>query len=137
MPDKIRIAVVDDNTDFLEILCEYLSIKDGLEVVGTASDGIEAVEMITRIRPDLVILDIVMPKLDGLDVLERINSLHMDKKPQFIMLSAIGQREITQKALALGAEYFIIKPFDMDDLSARIRQLYSLKGQREIFKIEK
>ncbi len=123
MNRKIQVLVADDNREFGEILGEYLTNQDDIEVVGIARDGIEAFDMITQLSPDITILDIIMPHLDGLGVLERINSLGLKSKPQFIILSAVGQDRITQKALSLGAEYYIVKPFDMDILVSRIRQI--------------
>jgi len=123
--EKVRILIADDNKDFSEILAEYLSSHEELEIIGLARDGIDAVEQIVNKSPDIVILDIIMPHLDGLGVLEKISSYVLDKKPVFIMLSAVGQDKITQKAMGLGAQYYIIKPFDMNVLVERIRQLSS------------
>lgn len=123
--EKIRILIADDNRDFCEILAEYLSSHEDLEIIGLARDGIDAVEQIVNKSPDIVILDIIMPHLDGLGVLEKISSYVLDKKPVFIILSAVGQDKITQKAMNLGAQYYIIKPFDMNMLVDRIRQLFS------------
>lgn len=120
---KIEVLIADDNREFGDILCEYLSNQNDIEVVGLARDGLEAVDLILQNAPDIVILDIIMPHLDGLGVLEKISSSNLDKKPLFIVLSAVGQDKITQRALALGAEYYIVKPFDMDVLVNRIRQL--------------
>ena len=129
---KTRIVLADDNIDLANIICEYLSNQDDFEVVGTAVNGLEAIELITDYKPDIAILDIVMPHVDGLGVLEKINSLSFIEKPQFIMLSAIGNYKITQIALNLGAEYFMIKPFDLRELVDRIRQIQSLTNQNEI-----
>ncbi len=120
---KIQIVIADDNREFGDILCEYLSNQNDIEVIGMARDGNEAIDLITSKTPDIAILDIIMPHLDGLGVLEKINSMSMKKRPLFIILSAVGQDKITQRALALGAEYYIVKPFDMDVLVSRIRQL--------------
>ncbi|NTV90132.1 MAG: sporulation transcription factor Spo0A, partial [Clostridiales bacterium] len=120
---KIQIVIADDNKEFGDILCEYLSSQPDLEVVGVARDGVEVLDMIVSKVPDIAILDIIMPHLDGLGVLEKLNSTQMKKRPLFIILSAVGQDKITQRALSLGAEYYIIKPFDMDVLVSRIRQL--------------
>ncbi len=120
---KINVLIADDNREFGDILCEYLSNQSDIEVVGLARDGFEAVDLILQNTPDIAILDIIMPHLDGLGVLEKIATSNMDKKPLFIVLSAVGQDKITQRALALGAEYYIVKPFDMDVLVNRIRQL--------------
>jgi two-component system response regulator (stage 0 sporulation protein A) len=126
MDKKTKIVVVDDNTDFLNILCKFLSQNGNFEVVGCASDGIEAINTIQSKEPDVVILDIVMPKLDGLGVLEKYRSVNGGKKPQFIVTSAIGHYKTTQIAMSLGAEYFMIKPFDLEDLVSRIHQLLSI-----------
>lgn len=124
MPDKkVQIVIADDNKEFGDILCEYLNNQNDIEVVGVARDGIEAYELISSKLPDIAILDIIMPHLDGLGVLEKIASAPIKKRPLFIILSAVGQDRITQRALALGAEYYIVKPFDMDVLVSRIRQL--------------
>ncbi len=120
---KIRVVIADDNREFGDILCEYLRNQGDIEVVGIARDGVEACDLITSKTPDIAILDIIMPHLDGLGVLEKINSMQLEKRPMFIILSAVGQDKITQRALALGAEYYVVKPFDMEVLVSRIRQL--------------
>ena len=120
---KIQIVIADDNKEFGDILYEYLSSQNDIEVTGIARDGNEACDLITTKMPDIAILDIIMPQLDGLGVLEKLNSMTLKKRPLFIILSAVGQDKITQRALNLGAEYYIIKPFDMEILVSRIRQL--------------
>lgn len=122
---KIKILIIDDNKEFCEILSEFLNSQSDIEVVGTALDGLEGYDMIMEKKPDVVILDIIMPHLDGLGVLEKVNSTLNKNRPIFIILSAVGQDRITQKALSLGAEYYVIKPFDMKVLASRIRQLKS------------
>lgn len=124
---KVQVVIADDNKEFGDILCEYLNNQNDIEVIGVARDGLEAYELITAKTPDIAILDIIMPHLDGLGVLEKINSTSMKKRPLFIILSAVGQDKITQRALALGAEYYVVKPFDMDILVSRIRQLKETK----------
>lgn len=125
---KIEVLIADDNREFGDILCEYLSNQNDIEVVGLARDGLEAVDLIQKNSPDIAILDIIMPHLDGLGVLEKIASSNLEKKPLFIVLSAVGQDKITQRALALGAEYYIVKPFDMNVLVNRIRQLRDINN---------
>lgn len=124
MPErKIQIVIADDNKEFSDILCEYLGSQGDIEITGVAKDGNEACEMIVARMPDIAILDIIMPHLDGLGVLEKMRTIPLKKRPLFIILSAVGQDKITQRALALGAEYYIVKPFDMEVLVSRIRQL--------------
>ena len=132
---KIQVMIADDNKEFGDILSEYLSTQLDIEVVGIARDGLEALDMIAGKMPDIAILDIIMPHLDGLGVLEKVNSLGLKKRPLFIILSAVGQDKITQRALALGAEYYIVKPFDMDVLVSRIRQLKD-SGNPQVIRLD-
>lgn len=122
---KIRILIADDNKEFSSILSQYLKEQEDFEVVAIANDGLEAVEFVGTYKPDVLVLDIIMPHLDGLGVLEKINSMTIDI-PKVIVLSAVGQDKITQRAINLGAEYYVVKPFDMEIFSKRIRQMFSI-----------
>lgn len=123
MSEKIRVLVADDNKEFAATLISYLSKEEDMEVVDIARDGNEAFEKIVSNKPDIVLLDIIMPHLDGLGVLEKLNETSMEKKPMCIILSAVGQDKITQKAINLGAQYYIVKPFDIEILVKRIKEL--------------
>jgi two-component system response regulator (stage 0 sporulation protein A) len=122
---KVQILFADDNKEFTEVLCDYINLyyNNNIEVIGVANNGIEAIEMITEKKPDIVVLDIIMPYLDGIGVLEKINAMNMKRKPLFIMLSAVGENRIIQEALKLDAVYYINKPFDMDVLVSKIISL--------------
>ena len=122
--DKLNIAIADDNERMLRLLEGIIESDEELNVIGTAKDGEEAYDVIKTKEPDVVLLDIVMPKLDGLGVLDRVNSDKSIKKhPTFIMISAIGQEMITEDAFRLGANYFIMKPFDNDTVLNRIKSV--------------
>ena len=123
MNEKIKVLVSDDNQDFAKTLVNYLSKDEDLEVVGIARDGQDAYDQILEKKPDIALLDIIMPHLDGLGVLEKLNSTNMEKRPMCIFLSAVGQDKITQKAIELGAQYYIVKPFDISILIKRIKEL--------------
>ena len=123
---NIKILIADDNKDFCIILSEYLATQQDFEVVGIAKDGLEVIDLIESKFPDVVILDIIMPHLDGLGVLEKLNTMHLEKMPKVIVLSAVGQDKITQKALTLGAEYYVVKPFDMEVFAKRIRECFGM-----------
>lgn len=126
MNNKITVLIADDNSDFSATLAGYIQSEEDLELVGIARDGVEAYDLIKNTEPDVVLLDVIMPRLDGLGVLENINeSDSINKFPMCIMLSAVGQDKITQKAVALGAQYYIVKPFEIDVLIKRIRELKS------------
>ena len=123
MREKISVLIADDNQDFSHTLSSYINSQEDMEVIAIAKDGNEAVEMLASTLPDVVLLDVIMPHLDGLGVLEKINMLKLDKEPTCIMLSAVGQDKITQKAISLGADYYIVKPFDIELLTQRIKEI--------------
>ncbi|MCE5285454.1 MAG: sporulation transcription factor Spo0A [Pelosinus sp.] len=120
--ETIKVAIADDNREFAGIMQEYLLQQPDIDLVGVAYNGEEILTIIEDKKPDVVILDIIMPHLDGIGVLERINTSN-DKRPKIIMLTAFGQESITQRVVELGADYYILKPFNMDVLASRIRQL--------------
>ena len=123
LKEKITILIADDNIDFTRTLSAYLEKMEDIEVVGIAKDGNEAFEIIKGTHPDILLLDVIMPHLDGIGVLEKLNETTMTKKPITIMLSAVGQDKITQKAISLGAQYYVVKPFDIEVLIKRIKEL--------------
>ncbi|MGL4730411.1 MAG: sporulation transcription factor Spo0A, partial [Clostridium sp.] len=121
---KISVLIADDNKEFCSILNDYLLNQKDIVVTGIAQDGREALELIQSKKPDLVVLDIIMPHLDGLGVLEKLQGMNLEKVPRVIILSAVGQDKITQKAITLGADYYVVKPFDMDIFTKRIREMF-------------
>ena len=127
MREKITVLIADDNQEFSTTLATYLKNQDDMVVVGRAKDGNEALDMVSSLMPDIILLDVIMPHLDGIGVLEQINMIKMNKKPICIMLSAVGQDKITRRAIELGAEYYVVKPFDIDLLITRIRELKNYK----------
>ena len=131
--NKISVVIADDNKEFCSILNDYLLNQKDIVVTGIAKDGREALTLIEEKQPDLVVLDIIMPHLDGLGVLERLNSMNLTKFPRIVVLSAVGQDKITQRAITLGADYYVVKPFDMDIFTKRIRDMFndSLLGNDE------
>ena len=123
---KISVLIADDNKEFCSILNDYLLNQKDIVVTGIAKDGREALELIVeRKPPDLVILDIIMPHLDGLGVLEKLNTMDLENTPRIIILSAVGQDKITQQAITLGADYYTVKPFDMEVFTKRIREMFN------------
>jgi sporulation transcription factor Spo0A len=123
MNEKIKVVIADDNYDFLNTLKSFLSKDEEIEVVGIAADGEEAVKQILEKNPDIALLDMIMPHLDGLGVLEKISQKSEENNTTCIMVSAVGQDMITQKAIALGAEYYVVKPFDITLLIQRIKDI--------------
>lgn len=128
---KIKIGIADDNREFCDILAEYFSEKDDIDLVFVSHDGLKTIENIKEKQPEILILDMIMPHLDGLGVLETINKTELEKYPRTIVLSAVGQEPITQKAISLGAEYYIVKPFNLDVLTKRIYQMAGVGDERD------
>ncbi|MCU6795941.1 MULTISPECIES: sporulation transcription factor Spo0A [Paenibacillus] len=123
----IEVLLADDNREFTNLLSEYIDEQDDMRVSGIAYNGNDVLRLIEEGNrlPDVLILDIIMPHLDGLGVLEKLRDMNLNPQPKIIMLTAFGQENITQKAVQLGASYYILKPFDMEILTSRIRQLVS------------
>lgn len=127
---KLTCAIADDNERMLQLLEDILNTDTEIEVVGKARNGEEIVSIIRQQTPDVVLLDIIMPKLDGLTVMERINQENdLKKKPAFIVVTAVGQEGITEDAFNLGANYYIMKPFDNNTLLSRIKYVKSNMGR--------
>lgn len=130
---KINVAIVDDNERMVTLLENILNEDGEINVVGTSSDGLAALDLIREKEPDVVLLDLIMPKLDGLEVMQKINvESDMKKKPEFIVISAIGQENITEDAFGLGASYFIMKPFDNDVVLNKVRQIRKNKRYKNV-----
>ena len=120
----INVIVADDNIEFCNVMSDYFMTQMDINLIGIAADGFEALEMIKEKKPDLVILDIIMPNLDGLGVLEKLDEIKPEHMPRIIVLTAVGQDVVAQRAIALGADYYVVKPFDMEVLTRRMRQMF-------------
>lgn len=128
MDSEIKIMIVDDNRDFCEILKEYFEGLEDCVVSGVAYHGLQAVEMLAEELPDVIILDLIMPHLDGIGVLEKLSLEYGESRPKVIILTAFGQEAMTRRAVELGANYYILKPFDLEILANRVRQLAHNQG---------
>ena len=131
MNEKIKVLIADDNYDFGITLQKFLSNDEEIEVVGVVRDGEDAYAQIINKKPDIVLLDVIMPHLDGLGVLEQLSKTQLLQRPICIMVSAVGQDKITQKAVALGADYYIVKPFDITLLIQRIKDIKYFKPEEQ------
>ena len=122
--EKISVVIIDDNKQLCTSIQKDINATDDMETIGIAHDGLEGFDLITEKLPDVVILDVVMPRLDGLELLERLQDTPPAKKPAYIMISAVSHDNITVKALQLGAQYYLVKPIaDSEILLKRIRQV--------------
>lgn len=122
--ENVNVVIVDDNPMILNTLDEVISSEAGLSVIGRADNGKDAIDMIKDTQPDVVLLDLVMPQMDGITVVENIKKkTSMLKNPAFIILSAVGGEQMTEEAFQAGANYFLMKPFDKDILVNKIRRI--------------
>lgn len=128
----MRIAIADDNLSYLKMISGYLSRIDEFEVVGVAANGVDACNIIQNGAPDIVVMDIAMPQLGGLGVLEKMNSAQYENRPQVIIVTALGQEVVSRLAFELGADFFMLKPVDMNELVHNIRYLHKLKEFKDI-----
>lgn len=116
VPKKLLIA--DDNSELRSILATALNGMPQLDVVGAAANGVEALELYEKFTPDIVLTDIIMPRLDGFGVLEYLAK--RPKMPAVVVLSALNQEQFVLRAMELGAVYYVAKPFEMESLKNRI-----------------
>ena len=123
---KYSILIIEDNKDMSKIIYTHLLKSNFFDIKGIAKDGTEGIDMILKYKPDIIILDIIMPKTDGLEVLDilyNINNMNITK----IILTGISNDILLNKILDKGADYIIIKPFDVDLISNRAREIHELK----------
>ena len=115
-----RILVADD-ASFMRQMIRDIIEPEGFEVVGEASDGVEVMELFKQFSPDLVMMDIVMPKRSGIDAVKGILADHPDAC--VVMCSALGQETLVMEALQAGAKDFIVKPFKPDNVLETLRKV--------------
>lgn len=126
---KLSVLVADDSQEFRAILREYIERQEDMEIIGEASNGEETLEKIYALTPDVVLLDMIMPRVDGLGVLESLLQNPPKHTPITIMISAVGQDRIAEQAFRLGVTYYMAKPFELSTLVNRIRQLNGMLPQ--------
>ncbi len=121
---RLNVAIADDNDQILEILENLVNDDKELQLVGKANNGEDMYEIIREKQPDVVLLDLIMPKMDGLSVMEQVkNDNELEKYPIFIVISAVGQERITKEAFTKGASYYIMKPFQTNLILGSIKHI--------------
>lgn len=118
-----RVLIVDDLA-FIKLIIRDTLEKTGFEVAGEASNGIEAVEMYKRLKPDIVLMDITMPRMDGIQALQEI--MKADSGAKVIMCSALGQQKLIIQSIQLGAKDFIVKPFKPERIVGAIKKALNM-----------
>lgn len=119
----IRVLIAEDDRSTRALLELHIRAADGLELCAAAQDGVEALSMLHQESPDLLLLDLVMPELDGVQVLEQLQANPPPKRPKVIVTSAVSSDAVVRSVMRLGADYYVVKPCDMPALFRRIVEL--------------
>jgi pilus assembly protein CpaE len=128
MADRIRVLIVDDISETRDHLAKLLGFEPDIEVIGTASSGAEAIELSSRLLPDVVLMDINMPDMDGIAATEQLSS--RVPSAAVVMMSVQGEADYLRRSMLAGAREFLVKPFSSDELTASIRQVYSREKEK-------
>src|SRR5467141_3651916 len=131
MSEPIKVLIVVDIASTLSNLQKLLSFEPDIEVVATAMNGKEGIEQARKLAPDLVLMDVNMPVMDGIQATETL-AQEVPGSPVIIM-SVQGERDYLRRAMQSGAREFLIKPFSGDELIASIRRVYQLEQKKESF----
>src|SRR3954468_167245 len=123
MSDRIKVLIVDDIPETRDHLSKLLGFESDVEVVGAAAGGPEAVQMAASVKPDVVLMDINMPGMDGITATEKLAA--EVPTAAVIMMSVQGEADYLRRSMLAGAREFLVKPFSSDELTASIRQVYT------------
>lgn len=119
--EKIRIFLTDDNDEIRAALHKYLEAQEDMIISGEAANGVEALQRLPECPSDVIILDLIMPQLDGFGVLEQVQRIPPEQRPRVIALTALGREDFIARALRLGVNYYMVKPVEMSQLMDRVR----------------
>ena len=128
MADQIRVLIVDDIPETRDHLSKLLGFETDIEVVGSAASGREAIEMAARLAPDVVLMDINMPDMDGIAATERLAA--EVPTTAVVMMSVQGEADYLRRSMLAGAREFLVKPFSSDELTSSIRQVYTREREK-------
>ena len=130
MDKRTTVLIADSSEEFSGALGLLLQKKEGFQVIGTAGDGEQAVRLVTERKPDILVLDLMLAKKDGLAVLKAINNL--EKKPVTVATSGFVSDYVAQAAAGLGVRYLMLKPCDMTALTERLEELRQGEGSKQL-----
>jgi pilus assembly protein CpaE len=128
MADRIKVLIVDDIPETRDHLAKLLGFEPDIEVAGTASSGAEAIVQATKLLPDVILMDINMPDMDGIAATERLSA--QVPSAAVVMMSVQGEADYLRRSMLAGAREFLVKPFSSDELTASIRQVYSREREK-------
>ena len=123
MADQIRVLIVDDIPETRDHLTKLLGFESDIDVVGSAASGAEAISLATSLTPDVVLMDINMPDMDGIAATEQLG--RAVPTASVVMMSVQGEADYLRRSMLAGAREFLVKPFSSDELTSSIRQVYT------------
>ena len=126
--EEIKVMLVDDNAELRRTMKACLERQEGIRVCAECGNGLEALEALGKQHADVMVLDIIMPQMDGYSCLEEMRRQQMEHMPQVIVTSALGRDDFVARAVNLGARYYMVKPFDMPVLVNRIREICGMSS---------
>ena len=121
--DSIRLVIVEDNDDLRGFMSQYFSKQQDIAVVGEASNGLNALKLVQETPSDVMLLDMIMPGLDGFGVLAQMQGMEPERKPDVIAVTALARDDFIRRAVELGVQYYMIKPVELQILLERIRDV--------------
>ncbi len=125
--NKIRVLMIDDNVQLIEAVKEYFKSSNSIEISSEAYDGVEGLEKIEKEEYDVILLDLIMPKKDGLYVLEQMKQKNIDRK--IIVTTSYNATEVIREVSDYGVNYYMLKPFEFNDLEKRILDMCNKKKE--------
>ena len=120
--DRTRVLLADGNPEMADAIASGLMRRADIEVTGKVTDGAAVISAVAEHIPDVLVMDIILPRCDGFVILEKISRLPEDARPNVIILTSISRDDLVLRSLRLGAAYYMVKPFDIQVLGDRIRE---------------
>jgi two-component system response regulator (stage 0 sporulation protein A) len=120
---SIRIAIAEDNDELRICMAQYFQKQQDISLIGEASNGLDILKVLQEKQADVLLLDMIMPTLDGFGVLNHLQRMPPEKRPRVIAVTALGRDDFIRRAVELGVVYYMIKPIDLPALLERIRDV--------------
>ena len=127
--NKIRLMLADGNQSILRLLTDFFSKKEDIELAAVVSDGTEIAAAVEAHAPDILVMDIIMPRRDGFMALEELSCMEEGRRPKVIVLTGLSRDDFIMRAIRLGASYYMVKPFDLNLLYSRIVEIAGEGGE--------
>lgn len=118
--DHVRLMIVEDNAELRRMLGDYFDMQEDVTVVAMASNGADALNKLDEAHPDVLLLDMIMPQMDGFEMLTRMRQRKPEERPEVIALTALCRDDFISRTIELGVRYYMVKPFDFALLHQRV-----------------